>query len=92
MAMVALAGCTTTGGALDPVSAVLPLDAACNAAAVQDLVGKAAATNAAHAKRRAGAATTRSYVSGSAATMDYRADRLNIETDAAGVIVKLSCS
>lgn len=64
---------------------------ACNAAAVQDLAGKPLAASQADAKQRAGAAVVRSYESGSALTMDYRADRLNIETDAGGTIVKLSC-
>lgn len=90
-AMVALAGCTTGGAAGDPAPVAQSSGGSCNAAAVQDLVGKPAAENAADAQRRAGAATTRRYESGSAVTMDYRADRLNIETDAAGAIVKLSC-
>lgn len=91
MAVVWLAGCTTAGVGSAGGPGTGPAGAPCNAAAVQDLVGKPAAANAADAQRRTGATTTRSYESGSAVTMDYRADRLNIETDAAGVIVKLSC-
>jgi hypothetical protein len=86
-AAVMLAGCTTMGD----VAPATPAPAACDAAAVQDLLGKSAARVQAEAKRRAGAALVRTYESGSPVTMDYRADRLNIETDANGAIVKLSC-
>ncbi|OWK34003.1 I78 family peptidase inhibitor [Sphingomonas dokdonensis] len=86
-AAVMLAGCTT----MDDATSATPAPAACNAAAVQDLLGKSATTVQAAAKQRAGAALVRTYESGSPVTMDYRADRLNIETDAGGTIVKLSC-
>lgn len=85
---MALAGCTTIAGEGAPVA---ERPGACNAAAVQDLVGQPLATAQAEAKQRAGAATVRSYVTGAAITMDYRVDRLNIETDAGGTIVRLSC-
>ena len=84
---MAVAGCTT----MDRASNGDVAGDTCNAAAVQDLVGKPVGTSEADAKRRTGAAVVRSYVTGAALTMDYRADRLNIETDAAGTILKLSC-
>ena len=87
IAAMVLAGCTTVG----PEAPSAAPQGSCNAAAVQDLVGKPLAAAQADAKRRAGAAVVRSYETGSALTMDYRADRLNIETDATGTIVKLSC-
>lgn len=86
-AAVVLAGCTT----MREESAAVEPQAGCNAAAVQDLVGKTLSYVQVDAKRRAGAAMVRSYETGAALTMDYRADRLNIETDATGVVVKLSC-
>lgn len=86
-AAVMLAGCTTMDGA----APATPAPAACDAAAVQALIGKSAASVQAEAKRRAGAALVRTYETGSPVTMDYRADRLNIETGANGAIVKLSC-
>ncbi|MCD2315827.1 hypothetical protein LQ954_06660 [Sphingomonas sp. IC-11] len=86
-AAVALAGCTT----MDTALPTAPSQGRCNAANVQDFVGKALTAHQAEAKQRAGAAIVRSYETGSPLTMDYREDRLNIETNAAGTIVKLSC-
>ncbi|ONF97537.1 I78 family peptidase inhibitor [Sphingomonas jeddahensis] len=83
MAALALGACATTNSA--------PAGGKCDATAVQNLVGKPLAANEADAKKRAGAAAVRSYGPGAALTMDYREDRLNIETDEAGTIVKLSC-
>lgn len=87
--LIALAGCKTIGA--DVQAKPTAPAAMCDATVVQDLVGKPATASSAEAQRRAGAATMRRYESGSVVTMEYRADRLNIETDAAGVIVKLSC-
>ncbi len=83
VAALALGACATTDAA--------PQGGKCDATAVQDLVGKPLAANEADAKKRAGAGAVRSYATGAALTMDYREDRLNIETDANGTIVKLSC-
>jgi hypothetical protein len=63
----------------------------CDANAAMALVGKPADTAAVEAQRLSGARTVRRYRSGDPVTMDFRADRLNVETDAAGTIVKLSC-
>ena len=88
MSMIALSGCAANSG---PTPVASPLEASCNANAVQDLIGKPATTNQMDAQRRAGAGAVRRYETGSPVTMDFRADRLNIETDTAGTIVKLSC-
>jgi hypothetical protein len=63
----------------------------CDANAVQPLVGRAAAEVTDEARRRSGARVVRSYRSGDALTMDFRPDRLNVERDAAGKVVKFSC-
>ncbi|GAA4217722.1 hypothetical protein GCM10022253_16940 [Sphingomonas endophytica] len=63
----------------------------CDANAVQSLVGRMAAEVTAEAQKRSGARTVRSYRSGDAVTMDFRPDRLNVERDAAGKVVKFSC-
>lgn len=87
LAVISLAACTAPGAGLPSPSPA----GTCDAAAVQDLVGKPHDTHRAEAQRRAHAGLVRSYATGAALTMDYRADRLNIETDAGGRIVKLSC-
>jgi hypothetical protein len=65
---------------------------ACNAAGVQDLVGRQrAAALGTQAMRRSGARTLRWIEPDSAYTMDYREDRLDIEVDARGRITRLRC-
>lgn len=86
----ALAGCASDRGTPSPRPA--PAPATCDAAAMQSLVGTpAAAIVDAEAKRQTGAALVRRYTTGAMLTMDFRADRLNIESDAAGMVVKVSC-
>lgn len=64
----------------------------CNADAVQGLVGQEA-TEAlvAQATADSGSASVRVLKPDDAATMDFRQDRLNINTDDAGVIERISC-
>ena len=64
----------------------------CNAAVVQDMVGRQRSGEVgAEAVLRSGAETLRWIEPGSAYTMDYREDRLNIEVDARGKITRLRC-
>ena len=63
----------------------------CDAAAVQRFVGQTADTAAPDALRLSGAKSLRRYATGDMVTMDYRADRLNVEHNADGRIVKLTC-
>ncbi|MGK6323982.1 I78 family peptidase inhibitor [Sphingomonas sp. DT-51] len=87
--LVALAGCAPKVAA--PVAGGDAPGTGCDAGAASTLVGRAADTVEAEAQRLSGARTVRRYATGDALTMDYRADRLNVETDAGGSIVKLSC-
>ena len=83
---VMLSACMTVPTAESPATA-----GGCDAAKVQDLIGKPAASSRGAAQRGSGARTMRVYETGSPVTMDYRMDRLNIETDDKGLIVRLSC-
>ena len=65
---------------------------ACNAAPVQDLVGRAATQElGADAVRRSGARALRWIGPNDAVTMDYRTDRLNIDLDGRGRVKALRC-
>lgn len=89
MAALLLAGCATNGAAA-PESAEVP-GKRCDSNAAASLVGKQAVDVAAEALRLSGAGSIRQYRTGDAVTQDFRADRLNIETDANGAVVKFSC-
>lgn len=70
-----------------------PASAECRADMVQDLIGKPRSEAVAKdALARSGAKTIRWIPEGSAVTMDYRADRLNLSLDAQGAINKIGCS
>ncbi len=88
MALLALGACAKPPL---PVAAEPAPGVQCDANAAQALVGRAAATVAAEAQRLSGARSVRRYATGDAVTMDFRPDRLNIESDAAGNVVKFSC-
>lgn len=65
---------------------------ACNADAVQGLVGQdATSATVEQAVKDSGAAISRVLKPGDAATMDFRPDRLDIATDDKGTIQSLRC-
>jgi len=67
-------------------------EAACEAAAVQDMVGRQRSDAVgAEAMRRSGAKALRWLEPDSMYTQDYREDRLNIHVDARGRIERLRC-
>ena len=86
--LLALGACAKP---VTPVAANEAPGVQCDANAVQSLVGQMAADVTAEAQKRSGGRAVRSYRSGDALTMDFRPDRLNIERDAAGKVVKFSC-
>lgn len=89
LALLALAACAQTPA---PATADPATGAQCDARPVQDRIGRVGdAATIESVKAASGARTVRRYESGSALTMDFRADRLNVEVDAGGKIVKLSC-
>lgn len=90
LAALVLPGCMTnsasTGAAPPP-----PVAEACDATAAQAYVGKPADAVAEQARTAVGANTVRILGPNQAATMDFRPDRLNLETDATGIILKARC-
>jgi len=88
IAAALLFGCTSVPPEDVPVAGA----GACNAARVQDLVGRQRSDAIeADAVRRSGSKTLRWIGPDTAYTMDLREDRLNIDVDANGRITRLRC-
>lgn len=83
---LALAGCMA-GTKAPPTQA----GTVCDAASVQAFIGRNGAAMADEARRAAGAQSVRVIGPDQAVTMDFRPDRLNLETDAAGKVAKAGC-
>lgn len=96
-AMLALAGCAASDAPAPAEPAAPPppagaADAACDASMLTDLVGQTASEAlAADAMKRSGSRSMRWLSPGMAVTMDFRADRLNIELDAKNKVVGSRC-
>jgi hypothetical protein len=76
----------------DAPSAGGPPTVACNDTAAQAYVGQPATTaNVEAARLAAGAAIVRTVRPGEVVTMEFRADRLTLQIDAAGNITGASC-
>ncbi len=86
--LAALAAGCHPGGTPPPPRA----EGACHAERVQKLVGTVFTdADADHARRRAGARTTRVLPPNSMMTMDFRTDRLNIFLGPDKVVTKVNC-
>lgn len=86
-AALALIGCAPMDSEPPVVGA-----GACNAEKAQGFVGQPGTSEtAARARDAAGASMVRWLRPGMAVTMEYRADRLNIEVDDKDVIVSIRC-
>ncbi len=87
LAVLPLAACVTTPKA-EQVSGM----SECGSAKAADLISKRwTEALSASTLKRTGARGLRVIAPGDAVTMDYRPDRLNIETDAQGKVVRLRC-
>ena len=72
--------------------AMPPSASACNADAIQPYVGQVATPTAVEAARKAaGAELVRALKPNDAATLDYRAERINILVDDANKILRATC-
>lgn len=87
LAMLPLAACVTT-----PKVEGTTAMSECGDAKATDMIGKPwTEAMSAPTLKRTGARSLRVIAPGDAVTMDYRPDRLNIETDAEGRVVRLKC-
>lgn len=88
LAALSVAGCAYT----DPPRTLPPEPGTCNAASATALVGKTyGAAMADDVKTLTGATTIRVLPPGTAATMDFRAERVNVDLDATGQITAIRC-
>lgn len=84
---LALAACATGGGGDDVGGG-----GTCDAEAAQGLIGQQASSALGQrAMQLSGARTLRWIPEGSAVTMDYRPDRLNVEYDRSNVVTEIRC-
>lgn len=89
LVLLAASGC---GYADRPHGPPPPLQAHCTAEGLDSLIGKTRSPKLeSRAKRMSGARTLRWIAPGSAVTMDYRTDRLNLELDERGRITRARC-
>ena len=94
VALVALAigGCATAPGDDDIPPERGASNYRCDAAPAQRLIGRAATADlAAEAQRVTGSGSVRWLQPGQVVAMEYRADRLNIELDAANRVMAIRC-
>ena len=91
-AALALTACAATPPPEDQVPEYGATGKTCNAARAQHLVGRAGTAELAReALRLTGAGTMRWLKPGQVVTMEYRADRLNIDLDAQGRVKAVRC-
>jgi uncharacterized lipoprotein YajG len=91
MAVAMLAGCST-GSATDPVTTTDTGHSRCEAKAAEFAIGKQASPELLEqARTRAGAQNARFLQPNDMVTLEYRSDRLNLNTDANRVVVRVNC-
>ncbi|MHC8305439.1 I78 family peptidase inhibitor [Pseudomonas sp. PB3P13] len=94
LAATLLAGCssTSTEPAADPVTATDAGHSRCEAKAAQFTVGKKASPELLEqARARAGAQNARFLMPSDMVTLEYRSDRLNLNTDADQIVTRVNC-
>lgn len=99
LAVLALAGCSTSGADKAPaadVAAAAPTAASmsgrCDSDLAQFAVGQAASPALLQqAQQRSGAQAARILRPGDIMTLEYRSERLNLNVDAQGVVARVNC-
>ncbi|MDE1198754.1 MAG: I78 family peptidase inhibitor [Pseudomonas sp.] len=95
LAVALLAGCSSTSESTKPAEGSATADtgyARCDAAAAQFAVGKPATPALLEQARvKAGAQTARVLGPNDMVTMEYRSDRLNLNTDQAATVSRVNC-
>lgn len=90
-----LSACSTPGGAPSAGTSPMPpppAGSACNAQGAQFAVGKApGASVVEEARQRSGSYMARVLRPGQVVTMEFNAQRLNLDLNAAGVITRVRC-
>ncbi|MHC8343464.1 I78 family peptidase inhibitor [Pseudomonas sp. RT6P73] len=93
-AVTLLAGCSSTSSdsATDPVATTDTGHSRCEATAAEFAIGKAASPALLEqARTRAGAQNARFLSPNDMVTLEYRSDRLNLNTDASQVVTRVNC-
>ncbi|WP_247254224.1 I78 family peptidase inhibitor [Pseudomonas moorei] len=94
LAVALLAGCSTaaTESATDPVTTTDTGHSRCEAKAAEFTLGKTASPELLEqARKRAGAQNARFLSPNDMVTLEYRSDRLNLNTDANKVVTRVNC-
>lgn len=94
LAAALLAGCssTSTESATDPVTTTDTGHSRCTAKAAEFTIGKQASPELLEqARTRAAAQNARFLMPNDMVTLEYRSDRLNLNTDAARVVTRVNC-
>ncbi|MGH8416492.1 MAG: I78 family peptidase inhibitor [Pseudomonas sp.] len=95
LAAVLLAGCSNTSESSSPTEAAVASDSGqsrCDAAAAQFAVGKPASPALLEQARvKSGAQTARVLGPNDMVTLEYRSDRLNLNTDQAATVNRVNC-
>jgi hypothetical protein len=94
LAVATLAGCSTaaTESATDPVTTTDTGHSRCEAKAAEFTLGKTASPELLEqARKRAGAQNARFLGPNDMVTLEYRSDRLNLNTDANKIVTRVNC-
>lgn len=93
LAVAVLAGCSSTGGSSSKVpEAAANNDGRCEARGAQFAIGKQATPALVEQARKAsGSQMAHALGPRDVMTMDYRSERLNLHTDAQGVVTSVNC-